>query len=173
MSEAAPGAVVLQPGAATLDAWRAVRDGAAAALAEGWRAPVQAAADTVAAAIARGEPAYGINTGFGKLASTRIPAGALAQLQLNIVRSHAAGTGPALPDRVVRLVLALKAASLARGHSGVGAATVEALVALLAADALPLIPRGWLTGVSSPARRRCARPASPRWRSGRRRGSRC
>jgi histidine ammonia-lyase len=148
VSEAAHSALVLRPGAVALDAWRAVRDGAAAALAGGWRAPAQAAADAVAAAIARGEPAYGINTGFGKLASTRIPAEALARLQLNIVRSHAAGTGPALPDRVVRLVLALKAASLARGHSGVRPATVEALVALLAAGALPVIPAQGSVGAS-------------------------
>ncbi|WP_051089424.1 histidine ammonia-lyase [Elioraea tepidiphila] len=135
-------------GRASLADWRAVRDGAPAALADGWRAPVQAAADTVAAAVARGEVVYGINTGFGKLASTRIGPEALAQLQRNIVRSHAAGTGPALPDRVVRLTLALKAASLARGHSGVQPATIEALLGLLAADVLPVIPAQGSVGAS-------------------------
>jgi histidine ammonia-lyase len=147
MSEAGH-SVVLRPGAATLADWRAIRDGAATILADGWQAAVQAAADAVAAAIARGEPAYGINTGFGKLASTRIAPDALAQLQLNIVRSHAAGTGPALSDRVVRLVLALKAASLARGHSGVRVETVEALFALLSAGVLPVVPAQGSVGAS-------------------------
>jgi histidine ammonia-lyase len=140
--------VVLRPGHTDLDDWRAVRDGTAAALGEGWQAPVRAAARTVADVIAHGEVVYGINTGFGKLASTRIAPEALAQLQLNIVRSHAAGIGPALPDRVVRLTLALKAASLARGHSGVRVELVEALRALLAADVLPVIPAQGSVGAS-------------------------
>ena len=81
--------------------------------------------------MATGEALYGVNTGFGKLASTRIPPAQLAQLQLNLVRSHAAGIGPLLPAPVVRLVLALKALSLARGASGVRPVVVEALLALL------------------------------------------
>jgi histidine ammonia-lyase len=147
MSEAAH-SVVLCPGRTDLAHWRAVRDGTAAALAEGWQAPVHAAARAVADVIARGVVVYGINTGFGKLASTRIAPEALARLQLNIVRSHAAGTGPALPVRVARLTLALKAVSLARGHSGVRLEVVEALLALLAADVLPVIPAQGSVGAS-------------------------
>ncbi|WP_439576897.1 histidine ammonia-lyase [Elioraea sp.] len=148
MREAAHIARPIRPGRTELACWRAVRDGAAIALAEGWHTPVQAAAEAVAAAVARGEPVYGVNTGFGKLASTRIVPDALTQLQRNIVRSHAAGTGPALADRVVRVTLALKAASLARGHSGVRPEVIEALLALLAADVLPVIPAQGSVGAS-------------------------
>ena len=140
--------VALTPGALGLAELRAVAVGAPVALAEGWQETVHAAARAVAEVITRGEVVYGINTGFGKLASTRIAPEALAQLQLNIVRSHAAGTGPALPDRVVRLTLALKAASLARGRSGVRVETVEALLALLGADVLPVIPARGSVGAS-------------------------
>jgi histidine ammonia-lyase len=102
----------------------------------------------VEAAIASGQTIYGINTGFGKLASTRIAPGQLAQLQLNLVRSHAAGTGPLLPAPVVRLVLALKALSLARGASAVRPVVVEALLALLRAGITPAIPARGSVGAS-------------------------
>src|SRR5712691_13471765 len=67
--------------------------------------------------VASGRAAYGINTGFGRLSQTRIPASELEQLQTNIVLSHAAGTGPLLDDAAVRLTIALKVESLARGRS--------------------------------------------------------
>ena len=67
--------------------------------------------------VARGDAAYGINTGFGLLAQTRIPAEQLEQLQSNLILSHAAGIGEPLPDAVVRLVIALKINALARGYS--------------------------------------------------------
>ncbi|MFQ3622149.1 MAG: histidine ammonia-lyase, partial [Acetobacteraceae bacterium] len=127
---------------------RALREPGAIAFAGGWRGAVEAAAAAVEAVIERGEVAYGVNTGFGKLAGTRIPPEALSQLQRNIVRSHAAGTGAPLSDPVVRLVLALKAASLARGHSGVRPSVIEALLALRAADALPVIPSLGSVGAS-------------------------
>ncbi len=127
---------------------RAVMEGAPLALPPDWRATVQRGADALAARLADPAPVYGVNTGFGKLASTRIPADQLAQLQLNLLRSHAAGTGPLLPRPVVRLVLALKALSLARGASGVRPVVVEALLALLAADALPAIPAKGSVGAS-------------------------
>jgi len=82
-------------------------------------ANVRAALSTVESIVASGKPAYGINTGFGRLSQTRIPAEDLEQLQLNIVLSHAAGTGPLLDDATVRLILSLKVISLASGHSGV------------------------------------------------------
>lgn len=135
-------------GGLTLPQLRRLYEGGSAVLAEGWRDAVAASAATVAGVVSRGEVAYGVNTGFGKLATTRIAAEDVAALQLNLVRSHAAGTGPALPSPVVRLVLLLKAASLARGFSGVRAEVVEALMRLLEADVLPVIPAQGSVGAS-------------------------
>jgi histidine ammonia-lyase len=115
--------------------------------AETWRA-VEAAAAAVARIADRDAPAYGINTGFGKLASRRIAAGDLRELQRRIVLSHAAGVGAALPDRVVRLAMVLKVIALARGASGVTRRTVEALMRLVAADVLPVIPSKGSVGAS-------------------------
>jgi len=109
---------------------------------------VEASAAAVAAVVARGAPVYGVNTGFGKLASVRIPDADLAVLQRNIVLSHAAGVGEPLPLPVVRLVLALKMTSLAQGASGIGRATLELLEALLRADILPVIPAQGSVGAS-------------------------
>ena len=139
---------MIAPGAATLAQLRAVMEGERLSLPDGWRAPVEAGAAALAAHLAGAEAIYGVNTGFGKLASTRIPADRLAQLQLNLLRSHAAGTGPFLPRPVVRLVLALKALSLARGASGVRPVVVEALLRLLEADALPAVPAKGSVGAS-------------------------
>ncbi|TAM27444.1 MAG: histidine ammonia-lyase, partial [Nevskiaceae bacterium] len=109
---------------------------------------ILASAAAVQAVVAAGAPAYGINTGFGKLAKTHIPDAQLEQLQLNLVRSHAVGTGPLLDDDTVRLILALKAASLARGYSGVRPAVIEALLALYNAGILPCIPGKGSVGAS-------------------------
>jgi len=95
-----------------------------------------------------GEVVYGINTGFGKLAQTVIPADRLADLQRNLVVSHSVGTGPNLLPGVVRLILATKAVSLARGHSGVRPEIVDALLALLNANVLPCIPCKGSVGAS-------------------------
>ncbi|MDM0111622.1 histidine ammonia-lyase [Variovorax sp. J22R133] len=94
------------------------------------------------------EVVYGINTGFGKLASTRIGNDHLAELQRNLVLSHSVGTGTPLDSAVVRLVLATKAVSLARGHSGVRPALVEALLALFNAGITPSIPCKGSVGAS-------------------------
>jgi histidine ammonia-lyase len=111
-------------------------------------ARVRRAARTVER-VARGrETAYGINTGFGLLAQTRIPADQLEQLQRNLVLSHSAGTGADLPDAIVRLVLVLKIASLAQGHSGVRPATLAALQRLLRAEAYPVVPSQGSVGAS-------------------------
>jgi histidine ammonia-lyase len=98
--------------------------------------------------VASGKPAYGINTGFGRLSQTRIPGEALEQLQLNIVLSHAAGTGPLLGDAAVRLILALKIASLSAGHSGVRPALVELLLGLYNRRIYPCIPSKGSVGAS-------------------------
>ena len=112
------------------------------------RAAVAASARTVESIAASGKPAYGINTGFGRLSQTRIPPDELEQLQKNIVLSHAAGVGEPLGDAVVRLVLALKAASLARGASGVRVETVEALLRLYNERLYPRIPSQGSVGAS-------------------------
>jgi histidine ammonia-lyase len=98
--------------------------------------------------VASGEVAYGINTGFGLLAQTRIPNEQLELLQRNLLLSHAAGVGEALPDAVVRLILALKINALARGHSGVTLGLVEALLALLEHEVYPVIPAQGSVGAS-------------------------
>ncbi|MDP0964974.1 aromatic amino acid lyase, partial [Klebsiella pneumoniae] len=82
----------------------------------------------VAAAAAGDAPVYGVNTGFGKLASTRIAKDQLAALQLNLIRSHAVGVGAPMSPEVMRLMLATKAGSLARGFSGVRREVVQALL---------------------------------------------
>jgi histidine ammonia-lyase len=140
--------VVIRPGAATLADWRAVYGGASVALDPACRPLVAASAEAVARILARGEPVYGINTGFGKLASVRIDEADLATLQRNIVLSHAAGVGEPMPKPVARLMLALKLASLAQGASGVRLATLERLEAMLALDLIPVIPAQGSVGAS-------------------------
>ena len=109
--------LTLRPGHTDLAFWRALRDGASLELdTAAW--PNITRGHMLLAKAARGNDAlYGVNTGFGKLASIRIPTEKLAELQVNIVRSHCAGVGKPLPDRVVRMVLALKLASLSHGAS--------------------------------------------------------
>ena len=109
---------------------------------------VDAAAQAVDRVIASGRTVYGVNTGFGLLARTRIDDTRLAELQRALVLSHSAGTGALLDDAVVRLVIALKAASLARGHSGIRWSVIEALVALANAGIVPCIPAQGSVGAS-------------------------
>jgi histidine ammonia-lyase len=91
---------------------------------------------------------YGVNTGFGSLADVRIPPESLGELQLNLLRSHAAGVGDPLPPRVVRAVMALRANVLAKGHSGVRRETLEALLNLLNANVIPSVPGRGSVGAS-------------------------
>jgi histidine ammonia-lyase len=98
--------------------------------------------------VAAGEAAYGINTGFGLLAHTRIPNDQLELLQRNLLLSHAAGVGEALPDPVVRLILALKINALAQGHSGVTMGLMDSLLALLEHEVYPVIPAQGSVGAS-------------------------
>jgi histidine ammonia-lyase len=109
---------------------------------------VRAGLSAVERIVASGKPAYGINTGFGRLSQTRIPAQELEQLQLNIVLSHAAGTGALLDDAAVRLVLALKIAALAAGHSGVRPELLELLLELYNRQIYPCIPSKGSVGAS-------------------------
>lgn len=123
-------------------------DDAALVLDPGARAAVDRAAAVVASIAAQDASVYGVNTGFGKLAQTRIPRDKLADLQRNLVLSHACGVGAPLPRDVVRLALALKINSLARGYSGVRWRVVETLLACLERDVLPAIPGQGSVGAS-------------------------
>ena len=111
--------MMLRPGDATLAEWREIYRGAAVMLDPASQSQVAASAEAVARILAEDAPIYGINTGFGRLASVRIPLADLERLQRNIVLSHAAGTGQPMPKRVARLMIALKLASLAQGASGI------------------------------------------------------
>ena len=93
-------------------------------------------------------PMYGINTGFGALAETIIPRRDLQQLQLNLLRSHAAGVGELLPVRAVRATMALRANVLAKGFSGIRRETVEHLLALLNRRVHPVVPSRGSVGAS-------------------------
>ncbi|WP_417461570.1 histidine ammonia-lyase [Kordiimonas sp.] len=112
------------------------------------RARIEEARKTVTDLIARGDTAYGINTGFGLMANTRIKSADVEKLQENLVLSHATGTGAPLKDGVVRLVLALKATSLAQGHSGIRPKVIDVLLKLLAAEVYPVIPAKGSVGAS-------------------------
>ncbi len=109
---------------------------------------VQASAAIVQRAAAGDAPVYGVNTGFGKLASTRISAADLATLQLNLIRSHSVGVGEPMPAPVIRLMLALKAASLGRGASGVRPVVIETLLAVHNAGLVPYVPSQGSVGAS-------------------------
>ena len=112
------------------------------------RGPMERAAARVAAVAARDEPVYGVNTGFGRLASVRIAREDVATLQRNLVRSHSAGVGEATPAPLVRLMMALKLVSLGRGASGVRWALVELLEAMLERGVVPVVPAQGSVGAS-------------------------
>jgi len=112
------------------------------------RARLQEGAAAVRRIVEAGAPVYGINTGFGKLAQTHIAEDQLELLQRNLVLSHSVGVGALLRDETVRLAMLLKAASLARGYSGVRPVIVEALVALLNAKVYPCVPSKGSVGAS-------------------------
>ena len=105
-------------------------------------------AETVARLLKTGDAIYGVNTGFGKLAKTRIAHEDLSKLQINIVRSHAAGVGAPLDAGVVRLIMLLKINALSQGASGISIAAMDALVTLINADVLPIIPGQGSVGAS-------------------------
>ena len=111
-------------------------------------APIAASAAVVQAAAAGDAPVYGVNTGFGKLANKRISQGELEALQRNLIRSHSVGVGAPLQPAVVRLMLALKAASLARGYSGVRQEVVDTIIAVHNAGLVPYVPSQGSVGAS-------------------------
>jgi len=109
---------------------------------------VKSSNQVVATLLSNGDSIYGLNTGFGLLANKRIPDSDLKQLQLNIVRSHCAGTGDLFDDSIVRMIMLLKAASLARGFSGVRPVVIQTLIACLNAGLYPCIPSKGSVGAS-------------------------
>jgi histidine ammonia-lyase len=140
--------ITVQPGRATLAELRHLWAGSLVELAGECRQAMEPSAAEVAAILASGRTVYGINTGFGLLAQTRIPPDRLQDLQRNLVLSHSCGVGGALESRVVRLMMILKVIGLARGHSGVRPAIVERLLHLIEKDALPVIPSQGSVGAS-------------------------
>jgi histidine ammonia-lyase len=123
-------------------------DGAQVGLSSSARQRVRASRALVDAKAGADEPAYGINTGFGSLSDVRIARDQLAALQLNLIRSHAAGVGHPLPAPVVRATMALRANVLAKGFSGIREETLDALLAALNARVHPSIPSRGSVGAS-------------------------
>jgi histidine ammonia-lyase len=140
--------IILEPGTVTLDTLRELWAGAPARLSDEALAAIDTAAASVDRIVAGGKTVYGINTGFGLLAQTRIPADKLADLQRNLILSHSCGLGDALPRNTVRMMILLKLIGLGRGHSGVRREVIDALAALLDADAMPIIPSQGSVGAS-------------------------
>jgi histidine ammonia-lyase len=141
-------AVVVDGRTLTPEAVERVANGASCTLSPRARRQVVASRRTVERAAKSGEVVYGVNTGFGQLAEVNIPKAQLAELQLNLVRSHAAGTGRPLAEPIVRAILALRANCLARGHSGLKIETLDHMLAMLKAGIVPLVPEKGSVGAS-------------------------
>ena len=141
--------VILKPGLLGLDDLLAIHRGGVQLQLDPAAAPVIAASAAVVQRAAEGDaPVYGVNTGFGKLANQRISESDLALLQLNLIRSHSVGVGEPLQPAVVRLMLAMKAASLARGASGVRPVVIDSLLAVFNAGLVPYVPSQGSVGAS-------------------------
>ena len=140
--------VKIHPGEVSLARWRQIYRGAAVTLAPSAWPRIAAGAAALGEIMGAGEPVYGLNTSFGKLATVRIAAEDLTRLQRNIVLSHAAGVGEPIPPAIARLMMILKLAALAQGASGVSSALVELLAAMIERDLIPLIPCQGSVGAS-------------------------
>jgi histidine ammonia-lyase len=141
--------VELKPVAATLTQLETVyRKAAHARLDRSAKVAVDRAAKKVAMVVAGDEPVYGVNTGFGKLASVKIARDDVDALQRNLVLSHCAGVGPPTEPEIVRLMMALKILSLGRGASGVRWKVIELIEDMIAAGVLPIVPAQGSVGAS-------------------------
>ncbi len=141
--------ITLVPGAATLSLLESIYRGKGPFKVDrAARTAVEQSRQCIARAAGADAPIYGVNTGFGKLASMRIGPADTAQLQRNLILSHCAGTGEPLSAAVVRLIMALKLLSLGRGASGIRWGVIEQLEAFVAADIVPLIPCQGSVGAS-------------------------
>lgn len=142
-------ALTIQPGQLTLTDLRRVRRGSVhIELDPGCFEAMDRSAETVSRVLAEGRTVYGINTGFGLLANTRIAPEELETLQRSIVLSHAAGIGDFMKPETVRLLMVLKINSLARGYSGIRRAVVQRLIDLVNAEIFPAIPQKGSVGAS-------------------------
>jgi histidine ammonia-lyase len=142
-------AILLDGDSLTLQqVWAVAVDRAEVRLADAARDRVQRARATVDDVIARSAVAYGVTTGFGKLAGIAIPHDRLAELQVNLVRSHSAGVGPLLPEREVRAMMLLRANVIAKGYSGARAVLVDLLTGMLNAGLYPPVPEQGSVGAS-------------------------
>ena len=141
--------MLLRPGQLTLDELQAIHAGGQPLMMDPAALPgIRASASVVQAAAAGEAPVYGVNTGFGKLAGSRISSDDLARLQCNLIRSHSVGVGEPLAPPVLRLMLAMKAASLARGYSGVRPVVIDTLLAIHNAGLVPYVPSQGSVGAS-------------------------
>ena len=141
--------MILTPGSVTLTMLEAIwREGTAPRLDPAAREAVAAAAAMVAAAAAGGEPVYGVNTGFGKLASRKIAPKDTAKLQENLILSHCCGVGDPLSVPLTRLMMALKLMSLGRGASGVRWEICALIEGMLAQGVTPVVPHQGSVGAS-------------------------
>ncbi len=141
--------LTLEPGKLTLDQLQSIHSGVVQlALADSCRANIRASQQVVQRAADGDAPVYGVNTGFGKLANQRISKEQLQTLQLNLIRSHSVGVGEPLAPDVMRLMLVMKAASLARGHSGVREVVIDTLLAVHNAGLVPYVPAKGSVGAS-------------------------
>lgn len=140
--------ITIKPGANTLADWRRIYWGASFKLSAEAYSQVNAGAEAVQNIIRRGAPVYGINTGFGKLASVRIGDDQLALLQKNLILSHSVGVGDNLAPQVVRLIGALKVASLSHGASGARLETIRMIENLIALNLIPSVPAQGSVGAS-------------------------
>ncbi|TCL96290.1 histidine ammonia-lyase [Rhizobium sp. PP-WC-2G-219] len=141
--------LVLQPGSVPLSTLETLYwTGEPARLDPSFDAGIEKAAARIAEIAGGNAPVYGINTGFGKLASIRIDAADVATLQRNLILSHCCGVGEPLADNIVRLIMALKLVSLGRGASGVRLALVRLIEAMLERGVIPVIPEKGSVGAS-------------------------
>ncbi len=141
--------MILTPGKVTLGELSNIYwEGSATAISPETRSAVDKSADLIKEASLADSPIYGINTGFGKLAGTRIPAEKTTLLQRNLILSHCCGVGDPLPENVVRLIMSLKLISLGRGASGARWQIIEQISALLKHDVIPVIPEQGSVGAS-------------------------
>jgi histidine ammonia-lyase len=144
-----PTTVTVDGQSLTIEAVEAVaRGGASAVLTDEARTRVTATRRVIEDILASGQVAYGINTGFGRLAEVRIPPDQLEQLQLNLLRSHACGVGEPFSEEVVRAMLLLRANVLATGHAGCRPVIVERVLDLLNARVHPVVPSLGSVGAS-------------------------
>lgn len=141
--------LTILPGTLSLDDLRRVhQQPVQVSLDPSCHAAINAASDTVASVLKEGRTVYGINTGFGLLANTKIDTEQLEDLQHRIVLSHAAGIGDWMDEATVRLLMVLKINSLACGFSGIRLSVIEMLMALLNAQVYPAIPEKGSVGAS-------------------------